>query len=46
MRYIPNQHIMVKSLVDHLKLAKKEFLIGVPRRAAERATCFTFADDT
>jgi lysine 2-monooxygenase len=30
MRYIPSQHIVVKSLVDHLKLAKKEFPMGAP----------------
>jgi Flavin containing amine oxidoreductase len=30
MRYIPDQHIMVASLVDHLKLAKKDFPMGAP----------------
>lgn len=28
MRYIPEDHIMVKTLVDHLKLDKKEFPMG------------------
>ena len=30
MRYIPTQHIMVACLVDHLKLAKKDFPMGAP----------------
>jgi lysine 2-monooxygenase len=30
MRYIPTQHIMVDSLVDHLKLPTKDFPMGAP----------------
>jgi hypothetical protein len=30
MRYVPSQHILVKCLVDHLKLAKKDFPMGAP----------------
>jgi lysine 2-monooxygenase len=30
MRFIPDQHIMVASLVDHLKLVTKDFPMGAP----------------
>jgi len=30
MRYIPDQHIVVASLVDHLKLVTKDFPMGAP----------------
>jgi lysine 2-monooxygenase len=40
MRYIPNQHIIVKSLVDHLKLAKKEFPIGAPAPVGSKCNLF------
>src|ERR1700680_3233783 len=40
MRYIPSQHIIVKSLVDHLKLAKKEFPMGAPAPVGSKANLF------
>lgn len=40
MRYIPSQHIMVKSLVDHLKLAKKEFPMGAPAPVGSKCNLF------
>jgi lysine 2-monooxygenase len=40
MRYIPNQHIMVKSLVDHLKLAKKEFPMGASAPGGAKSNLF------
>jgi lysine 2-monooxygenase len=30
MRYIPDQHVMVANLVDHLKLPTKDFPMGAP----------------
>jgi lysine 2-monooxygenase len=40
MRYIQSQHIMVKSLVDHLKLAKKEFPMGAPAPVGSKRNLF------
>ena len=41
MRYIPSQHIMVvKSLVDHLKLAKKDFPMGAPAPVGSKCNLF------
>jgi hypothetical protein len=40
MRYIPSQHIMVKSLVDHLKLMKKEFPMGAPSPVGSKRNLF------
>jgi hypothetical protein len=40
MRYIPSQHIVVKSLVDHLKLAKKEFAMGAPAPVGSKGNLF------
>jgi lysine 2-monooxygenase len=40
MRYIPSQHIIVKSLVDHLKLAKKEFPMGAPAPVGSKGNLF------
>ena len=40
MRYIPGQHILVKCLVDHLKLAKKEFPMGAPAPVGSKCNLF------
>ncbi|HEY4172260.1 MAG TPA: NAD(P)-binding protein, partial [Rhodopila sp.] len=40
MRYIPTQHIMVASLVDHLGLAKKDFPMGAPEPVGANCNLF------
>jgi lysine 2-monooxygenase len=40
MRYIPSQPIMVDSLVDHLKLATKDFPMGAPPPVGENCNLF------
>jgi len=40
MRYIPDQHVMVANLVDHLKLPTKDFPMGAP--APVGANCNLF----
>jgi flavin-dependent amine oxidoreductase len=40
MRYIPTQHIMVASLVDHLQLAKKDFPMGAPEPVGANCNLF------
>jgi hypothetical protein len=40
MRYIPGQHILVKCLVDHLKLAKKDFPMGAPAPVGSKCNLF------
>jgi hypothetical protein len=40
MRYIPTQHIMVACLVDHLKLAKKDFPMGAPAPVGSNCNLF------
>ena len=40
MRYIPDQHIMVASLIDHLKLAKKDFPMGAPAPVGAQCNLF------
>jgi monoamine oxidase len=40
MRYIPSQHIMVASLVDHLGLPKKPFPMGAPAPAGANCNIF------
>lgn len=40
MRYIPSQHIMVASLVDHLKLKTKDFPMGAPPPVGSNCNLF------
>jgi lysine 2-monooxygenase len=40
MRYIPSQHIMVKCLVDQLKLATKDFPMGAPAPVGSNCNLF------
>src|SRR5580693_8168138 len=40
MRYIPGQHILVKCLVDHLRLAKKDFPMGAPAPVGSKCNLF------
>ncbi len=40
MRYIPDQHIMVASLIDHLGLAKKDFPMGAPEPVGSNCNLF------
>src|SRR3984885_15286194 len=40
MRYIPTQHIMVASLIDHLKLPKKDFPMGAPPPVGSNCNLF------
>src|SRR3954471_16258264 len=40
MRYIPTQHLMVASLVDHLKLPTKDFPMGAPGPVGSNCNLF------
>jgi len=40
MRYIPDQHIMVASLVDHLRLPTKDFPMGAPPPVGSNCNLF------
>jgi hypothetical protein len=40
MRYIPSQHIMVKCLVEQLKLATKDFPMGAPAPVGSNCNLF------
>jgi protoporphyrinogen oxidase len=40
MRYIPTQHIVVASLVDHLKLQTKDFPMGAPAPVGSNCNLF------
>lgn len=40
MRYIPDQHIMVASLVDHLELPTKDFPMGAPKPVGSNCNLF------
>src|SRR6476620_7900485 len=40
MRYIPDEHKMVANLVDHLKLATKDFPMGAPAPVGSNCNLF------
>lgn len=40
MRYIPTEHVMVASLVDHLKIPTKDFPMGAPEPVGSKCNLF------